>query len=190
MPHNRTVQIRRAIAFVAIVGIAAGVAVITALVFDMWPFFVVAAAFTGLGCVVAFVTYAQLGPEDLDLFGHYAAEEIATPVAPRAPPPPAATRVIVYSTFPECGTDNERCECAICLNTHTGAWVVLPCGHIFHEPCISEWFRRKMQCPICKRTFEPMDFTGDTTHVAYTFGANSTTLNSAPAAAPVSSSRT
>ncbi len=26
----------------------------------------------------------------------------------------------------------------------------LPCGHLFHQECISEWFQRKMICPNCK----------------------------------------
>jgi len=26
----------------------------------------------------------------------------------------------------------------------------LECGHIFHYPCISEWARRKTNCPECR----------------------------------------
>jgi len=43
--------------------------------------------------------------------------------------------------------------CAICLGeyTHCMAVVQLPCGHIFHRPCISAWLLRQNVCPCCKR---------------------------------------
>lgn len=28
--------------------------------------------------------------------------------------------------------------------------VKIACGHVFHTPCISEWFRKNMSCPICR----------------------------------------
>ncbi len=43
-------------------------------------------------------------------------------------------------------------ECPICLNEFKKGDKLkkLPCGHLFHQTCISEWFQRKMICPNCK----------------------------------------
>lgn len=27
---------------------------------------------------------------------------------------------------------------------------MLPCGHMFHAPCVQEWFKRSRECPMCK----------------------------------------
>jgi hypothetical protein len=44
-------------------------------------------------------------------------------------------------------------ECCICFFQHkvgdTGV-ARLPCGHIFHKPCISEWLSKKCTCPLCR----------------------------------------
>ena len=45
----------------------------------------------------------------------------------------------------------ENNECIICLekmviNDHIK---ILKCGHIYHEKCINEWFKKVKECPIC-----------------------------------------
>ena len=44
-------------------------------------------------------------------------------------------------------------ECCICFFPHSvGDTDIarLPCGHIFHKPCISEWLEKKCTCPLCR----------------------------------------
>lgn len=44
------------------------------------------------------------------------------------------------------------CRCAICLGDYEEdeEAAVLPCGHMFHAPCVTEWFQRSRECPMCK----------------------------------------
>jgi len=46
-------------------------------------------------------------------------------------------------------------DCAICLESTVGAkdneLVVLPCGHVFHQSCIDNWFNRSQKCPTCRK---------------------------------------
>ena len=45
----------------------------------------------------------------------------------------------------------ENNECIICLeNMKTGDKIkILECGHIYHNECINDWFKRKKECPVC-----------------------------------------
>jgi hypothetical protein len=48
-------------------------------------------------------------------------------------------------------TDNQNDECCICLDNNKGqTWSILPCGHKFHDSCISSWLLRQQRCPICR----------------------------------------
>lgn len=73
--------------------------------------------------------------------------------------------------------EEERDQCGICLvNFQSGENLrVLPCpkpqnsedknddqivdefvqGHMYHEECISEWFLKKPECPLCRHNFAP-----------------------------------
>ena len=42
--------------------------------------------------------------------------------------------------------------CSICLDELT-SFIVLPCGHCFHNKCISEWIYKNMTCPECRVEF-------------------------------------
>lgn len=47
-------------------------------------------------------------------------------------------------------------SCVICLEDLPPDSKVrlLPCGHVFHHPCIDNWLRvRDVRCPICGETF-------------------------------------
>ena len=47
--------------------------------------------------------------------------------------------------------NNQTEECCICLDiNNTQIWVILPCGHKFHGPCISLWLNTHQTCPICR----------------------------------------
>ena len=43
--------------------------------------------------------------------------------------------------------------CAICYDTITNYSLcrILPCYHIFHCICISDWLVTKANCPMCKK---------------------------------------
>lgn len=53
-------------------------------------------------------------------------------------------------------TQVSRESCSICLEGHTCQQVAvqLLCAHIFHSNCITEWFRRNHQCPLCRFDIE------------------------------------
>ena len=36
------------------------------------------------------------------------------------------------------------------------AYMVTPCRHIFHSPCLEGWMRYKLQCPICRDSLPPL----------------------------------
>ncbi|MCL7033607.1 hypothetical protein MKW94_019180 [Papaver nudicaule] len=41
--------------------------------------------------------------------------------------------------------------CSVCLqDLNGGEAVVLKCSHTFHEKCMSEWSKRKPNCPMCR----------------------------------------
>ncbi|XP_049399305.1 E3 ubiquitin-protein ligase At1g63170-like [Solanum stenotomum] len=44
-------------------------------------------------------------------------------------------------------------ECSICLSTYDDGDELreLPCGHLFHCPCIDKWLYMSATCPLCKR---------------------------------------
>lgn len=44
-------------------------------------------------------------------------------------------------------------RCSICIediNHVEEVCLEINCGHIFHERCISKWFRRNQTCPTCR----------------------------------------
>ncbi len=42
-------------------------------------------------------------------------------------------------------------ECSICMDLdNTKAWIMLPCGHKFHNSCIVQWLNTQQNCPICR----------------------------------------
>jgi len=47
--------------------------------------------------------------------------------------------------------NNQTEECCICMDIdNTQTWVILPCGHKFHGPCISSWLNNHQTCPVCR----------------------------------------
>lgn len=50
----------------------------------------------------------------------------------------------------------EASRCMICLNDYQIGDVVttLPCFHMFHPECITEWLNRSKLCPLCKTSVE------------------------------------
>jgi len=48
--------------------------------------------------------------------------------------------------------DDSLMECCICLTSFASPTVVVrtPCGHYFHEQCLTRWCQRSVSCPLCK----------------------------------------
>ena len=47
--------------------------------------------------------------------------------------------------------NNQTEECCICMDIdNTKTWVILPCSHKFHGPCISSWLNTNQTCPVCR----------------------------------------
>lgn len=72
-----------------------------------------------------------------------------------------------------CEIDAARPACSICLESSVARNPNIPCGHVFHEKCLADWFVKSnsRQCPVCKqewrsaipvngRICEELDFSG------------------------------
>lgn len=61
--------------------------------------------------------------------------------------------------------DNSLMECCICLTSFASQSVVrTPCGHYFHEKCLTQWCQAHVSCPLCKSLVadpENSDILGD-----------------------------
>lgn len=44
-------------------------------------------------------------------------------------------------------------ECAICWDNMESARK-LPCGHLFHKPCLRSWLEQDQSCPTCRTSFK------------------------------------
>ena len=52
---------------------------------------------------------------------------------------------------PSANAANTRNTCSVCLSDlRRENAVTLPCGHVFHESCISTWLARRPTCPECR----------------------------------------
>lgn len=86
-----------------------------------------------------------------------AANLIENDVLPDGTCPPASQTAIQNLTLITVSKEDliEECnrECCICFFQHNvGDEDVarLPCGHLFHKKCISDWLGKKCTCPICR----------------------------------------
>ena len=57
--------------------------------------------------------------------------------------------VMLLRSCPRLNTCPEKC--AICLSTTPKVAICLPCSHVYHVDCLSEWFKRKIWCPLCNQ---------------------------------------
>jgi Ring finger domain len=64
-----------------------------------------------------------------------------TPVAP-----------LVLPHLPTLISGGATChDCAICQDAAVPATAIrLPCGHVYHPPCITQWLQEQNTCPICR----------------------------------------
>merc|ERR1719296_600096 len=56
-------------------------------------------------------------------------------------------------------TDENNRECCICFEENIiGTKVArLPCGHVYHRPCIEGWLSKHCTCPVCRYELETDD---------------------------------
>lgn len=36
-------------------------------------------------------------------------------------------------------------------------YMITPCGHVFHTPCLESWMSRKNECAFCRRPIPPIE---------------------------------
>lgn len=77
--------------------------------------------------------------------------------------PPASKKALrqipTIQVTPEDLIDESNRECCICLEENKlGDKVArLPCGHLFHRPCVTDWLVKHNTCPICRYELETDD---------------------------------
>lgn len=72
-----------------------------------------------------------------------------------APPPASETAVRRLPTIrvaPEDLVDESNRQCCICYGENNLGDTVtrLPCGHLYHRPCVSKWLEKHCTCPVCR----------------------------------------
>eukprot|EP00567_Pseudictyota_dubia_P012266 CAMPEP_0197441668 /NCGR_PEP_ID=MMETSP1175-20131217/7898_1 /TAXON_ID=1003142 /ORGANISM="Triceratium dubium, Strain CCMP147" /LENGTH=442 /DNA_ID=CAMNT_0042971991 /DNA_START=372 /DNA_END=1700 /DNA_ORIENTATION=- len=52
--------------------------------------------------------------------------------------------------------NNEQPSCSICLGDYEEGerLIRLPCGHVYHEECVSAWVSNHVRCPLCNYDLE------------------------------------
>eukprot|EP01028_Stygiella_incarcerata_P014164 TRINITY_DN9137_c0_g1_i1.p1 TRINITY_DN9137_c0_g1~~TRINITY_DN9137_c0_g1_i1.p1 ORF type:complete len:501 (-),score=119.82 TRINITY_DN9137_c0_g1_i1:70-1572(-) len=56
--------------------------------------------------------------------------------------------------------DGEQRECVICMSQihdQHKAYMVTPCGHVFHTRCLVRWMEVKLECPTCRAALPEVD---------------------------------
>ena len=60
----------------------------------------------------------------------------------------------VYNTFADPGILPDVCSLCWDLLGPASSYRLLPCGHIFHLPCIDNWIcNEDARCPLCRQAF-------------------------------------
>ena len=84
------------------------------------------------------------------------------PPQPDVPPPASINAInslhMVQVTAEDLLEETNK-ECLICLSEQEiGSYSVkLPCGHLYHRPCLVEWLEKHCTCPVCRYEIESAD---------------------------------
>ena len=51
---------------------------------------------------------------------------------------------------------NDNSDCCICLDKfeENNTSIILECSHRFHRSCISNWLKKELNCPLCRKNIE------------------------------------
>jgi hypothetical protein len=70
---------------------------------------------------------------------------------------PSRRREPASLRFPIIFITNQPEECCICLDMdNIREWSILPCGHKFHNSCVSTWLLAHQTCPVCRLNVIPI----------------------------------
>ncbi|KAJ5646328.1 ring finger protein [Penicillium lividum] len=101
------------------------------------------------------LTMARRLSIDLDDIANEEIEELIQEQARRWPEERGSANVFVAlpGTDVDLGMIDSGAECAICIsNLQLGERAtILPCGHMFHDVCITQWVTRNPSCPLCRQ---------------------------------------
>ena len=62
------------------------------------------------------------------------------------------TSLLLILIAEKCRSKHElQDECIICYEKMNDEWLILKCGHIFHENCLWRWVYNQYSCPICHK---------------------------------------
>ena len=66
--------------------------------------------------------------------------------------PPASKQAIRSLPCYRMATTDGASTCLICSEQHDVGCIVttLPCGHMYHAPCIQQWLHQRCTCPVCR----------------------------------------
>ena len=56
--------------------------------------------------------------------------------------------------------DARAADCAICQEPVADGALRLPCGHLYHEPCMRAWMHSHSSCPTCRFELDVCDGPG------------------------------
>eukprot|EP00928_Gymnodinium_smaydae_P044675 TRINITY_DN29802_c0_g1_i1.p1 TRINITY_DN29802_c0_g1~~TRINITY_DN29802_c0_g1_i1.p1 ORF type:complete len:269 (+),score=44.21 TRINITY_DN29802_c0_g1_i1:110-916(+) len=78
----------------------------------------------------------------------------STSASPGSPPAsPAALRALPHIKVSQHDIKvSESSECTVCFESMElgQPGVRIPCGHLYHEDCITQWLSKSNECPVCR----------------------------------------
>ncbi|CAI4210257.1 unnamed protein product [Parascedosporium putredinis] len=82
----------------------------------------------------------------------------ATPSSTSSPSSPKPT--LSSSSFAAAAAQSvplsDDTTAAVAAVLGTSGYMVTPCRHVFHSPCLEGWMRFRLQCPICREDLPPL----------------------------------